>query len=641
MPLRSVQLHRCTSLAVQGSPPKILVQSEPCKQWLNDAGLAALSPSRGPSANRRRASPGYSRKCIGRPFIPPPSSRSPSQEILVTAARLIFSRLGHFSCDWFGRDVYFCFSVDDSAGTPGKLGKITRRKRMIHSGRTRLEKKVSRVGVGGGGQVGQGVQPVEESGASGQWWRQQHPSYHHHHHHQHHHHYHHQAGYYTLPSHTHNNPVTTMKQSYMQLTWVFHDDEAQINKKLPKELLLRILSYLDVVSLCRCAQVSKAWNVLALDGSNWQRIDLFDFQRDVEGPVIENISRRCGGFLRQLSLRGCQSIGNNSMRTLAQSCPNIEELNLSQCKKISDATCAALSSHCPKLQRLNLDSCPEITDIALKDLSDGCPLLTHINLSWCKLLTDNGVEALARGCPELRSFLCKGCRQLTNKAVKCLARFCQNLEAINLHECRNITDDAVKELSEQCPRLHYVCLSNCPNLTDVSLLTLAQHCPLLSVLECVACTHFTDAGFQALAKNCRLLEKMDLEECLLITDATLIHLAMGCPRLEKLSLSHCELITDEGIRQLALSPCAAEHLAVLELDNCPLITDASLDHLLQACHNLERIELYDCQLITRAGIRRLRTHLPNIKVHAYFAPVTPPPSAGASRQRYCRCCVIL
>lgn len=35
-------------------------------------------------------------------------------------------------------------------------------------------------------------------------------------------------------------------------------------------------------------------------------------------------------------------------------------------------------------------------------------------------------------------------------------------------------------------------------------------------------------------QSCRLLEKMDLEECVLITDATLIHLAMGCPRLEKL-----------------------------------------------------------------------------------------------------------
>lgn len=31
----------------------------------------------------------------------------------------------------------------------------------------------------------------------------------------------------------------------LQLTWVFHDDEAQINKKLPKELLLR---YNDLLS---------------------------------------------------------------------------------------------------------------------------------------------------------------------------------------------------------------------------------------------------------------------------------------------------------------------------------------------------------------------------------------------------------
>lgn len=36
-----------------------------------------------------------------------------------------------------------------------------------------------------------------------------------------------------------------------------------------------------------------------------------------------------------------------------------------------------------------------------------------------------------------------------------------------------------------------------------------------------------------------------------------------------------------------------------------------------------------------------QTHLPNIKVHAYFAPVTPPPSVGGSRQRFCRCCVLL
>uniref|UniRef100_A0A8C5TMM2 F-box domain-containing protein n=1 Tax=Malurus cyaneus samueli TaxID=2593467 RepID=A0A8C5TMM2_9PASS len=98
-----------------------------------------------------------------------------------------------------------------------------------------------------------------------------------------------------------------------------NNDEAAINKKLPKELLLRIFSFLDVVTLCRCAQVSRAWNVLALDGSNWQRIDLFDFQRDIEGRVVENISKRLG------------------TTTFAQNCRNIEVLNLNGCTKITDA----------------------------------------------------------------------------------------------------------------------------------------------------------------------------------------------------------------------------------------------------------------------------------------------------------------
>lgn len=34
----------------------------------------------------------------------------------------------------------------------------------------------------------------------------------------------------------------------------------------------------------------------------------------IQGPVIENISQRCGGFLKYLSLRGCQSVGDQSIR---------------------------------------------------------------------------------------------------------------------------------------------------------------------------------------------------------------------------------------------------------------------------------------------------------------------------------------
>ncbi|KAH9632854.1 hypothetical protein HF086_013641 [Spodoptera exigua] len=85
------------------------------------------------------------------------------------------------------------------------------------------------------------------------------------------------------------------------------------------------------------------------------------------------------------------------------------------------------------------------------------------------------------------------------------------------------------------------------------------------------------------------------------------------------TLSHCELITDYGIKQLSMSPCAAEHLTVLVIGKT--LAPSGRSHI--CCHF------------------RGSNHLPNIKVHAYFAPVTPPMAGGGARPRYCRCCNII
>nr|XP_019603172.1 PREDICTED: F-box/LRR-repeat protein 20 isoform X1 [Rhinolophus sinicus] len=384
-----------------------------------------------------------------------------------------------------------------------------------------------------------------------------------------------------------------------------NSDEAVINKKLPKELLLRIFSFLDVVTLCRCAQVSRAWNVLALDGSNWQRIDLFDFQRDIEGRVVENISKRCGGFLRKLSLRGCLGVGDNALRTFAQNCRNIEVLNLNGCTKTTDATCTSLSKFCSKLRHLDLASCTSITNMSLKALSEGCPLLEQLNISWCDQVTKDGIQALVRGCGGLKALFLKGCTQLEDEALKYIGAHCPELVTLNLQTCLQITDDGLITICRGCHKLQSLCASGCSNITDAILNALGQNCPRLRILEVARCSQLTDVGFTTLARNCHELEKMDLEECVQITDSTLIQLSIHCPRLQVLSLSHCELITDDGIRHLGNGACAHDQLEVIELDNCPLITDASLEHL-KSCHSLERIELYDCQQITRAGIKRLR-----------------------------------
>lgn len=266
---------------------------------------------------------------------------------------------------------------------------------------------------------------------------------------------------------------------------------------------------------------------------------------------------------------------------------------------------------------------------------------------------------MVKGCPKLRALIAVMCTKIGDEAIIELAAHCPNLEVINLKACSLITDEAIVSLAKSCTNLTHVCLSNCTQLTDSSLLALGQHCHKLRTLEVARCSRFTDHGYQALAKNCHFMENLDLEENNYITDNTITHLSAGCPLLQKLVnnsihiipfsfihtqylmhvsrqlksslgisinlclqfrkniyqlivfipllyqiLSHCELITDEGIRNLSSSACACQHLTFLDLDNCPLISDTSLAHL-ATCNNLRRIELYDCALITRTGIRRL------------------------------------
>ena len=37
--------------------------------------------------------------------------------------------------------------------------------------------------------------------------------------------------------------------------------------------------------------MSRYWNLLALDGSNWQKVDLFDFQVDIEVNRLRSVAK--------------------------------------------------------------------------------------------------------------------------------------------------------------------------------------------------------------------------------------------------------------------------------------------------------------------------------------------------------------
>ena len=136
---------------------------------------------------------------------------------------------------------------------------------------------------------------------------------------------------------------------------------------------------------------------MALDGSNWQKVDLFEFQVDIEGTVVENLAKRCGGFLKSLSLKGCQvkqlnqtdlsvlhapclqNVGDSALCSFSTYCCNIETLNLSTCSKLSDKTVHSLASNCAKLHTLNISSCSNLTDNSLRAIGHGCPNVRIVN----------------------------------------------------------------------------------------------------------------------------------------------------------------------------------------------------------------------------------------------------------------------
>ncbi|XP_003387849.2 PREDICTED: F-box/LRR-repeat protein 2-like [Amphimedon queenslandica] len=409
-------------------------------------------------------------------------------------------------------------------------------------------------------------------------------------------------------------------------------------ESLPLDILLKVFSFLDVISLCRCAQVSKKWHELALDGSNWQHVDFFDFQVDIEEQVVDRLSRRCGGFLRSLSLKGCEGVEDSAIKTFSTHCPYIETLILHKCYRVSDTAVQSLSQHCNKLVRLDLSSCRGISDKSCTYLAAGCKDLAYIDLSYCAI-TYKGVISLVEGCGQLSGLSLQYCGELTDEALKHVGSHCPKLKRLNIQACRRVSDIGIEAICEGCQLLERINMSHIDQLTDQSLRKLSL-CSQLKDVEAAGCSNFTDAGFIALANGCSGLTRMDLEECILVTDATLVKLGANCPNLESLVLSHCERISDSGINQLLDSPCG-EILQVLELDNCPQITDNTLEKL-RTCNTLKRVEVFDCQLLSRMAIQKLQHTRPDITVHAYFPPHPPQAPPPQSRRRVtCQCCSLL
>lgn len=314
---------------------------------------------------------------------------------------------------------------------------------------------------------------------------------------------------------------------------------------LPVPVRLRILSYLGVRDLCRCAQVCRLWQDVAQAAELWNTLDLSLLSARVTDAALAAVTFRFWPILSSLSLRDCIRLSDQTC-TVLQACQNIQSLNLAGCTGLRDSGIRQVTHACQALVHLNLSNCL-ISDMALSHLATLCHNLERLELAGCNRLTDTGVTYLSNGpgCRQLRWLDLSGCLGLTTTGIATLARALgAELRTIFLNDLVHMGDIAVKALVEASPNLEHISLLRCGGLGDCTLQALCC-CQVLTEIQLSENPRITDVGASAFFKACKTLRFLVLNDC-------------------------------SGILGPGLAPLAARKLILLDLDGCPTFTDQTV-----------------------------------------------------------------
>jgi len=173
------------------------------------------------------------------------------------------------------------------------------------------------------------------------------------------------------------------------------------------------------------------------------------------------------------------------------------------------------------------------------------------------------------------------------------------LRKINL-SYTNISDLGIRLLVQRCPKLKSITLKACRSITNVSLSLIAQHCQNISELNVAECTFIGNYGVQIIAQQAKTkLGLLDLNDCPEITDQVFQYLCFYCPNLKLLRIRGTSISAD-GILYLT---------SILDLTELNLhglkITDDLLRHIGYHQKKLQILDISFCYALSVTGFRAL------------------------------------
>lgn len=263
----------------------------------------------------------------------------------------------------------------------------------------------------------------------------------------------------------------------------------------------------------------------------------------------------------------------------------------------------------PVLQRAMGFQLPEhsnITNTALQTVFASFHTLQHVQFTGCEV-DDEAIEALANNHPNLLGFRAIRCEFISDYSMMLLAENCPQLSHVQLDECPYVSNKTVDALAEHCALVEFSVVG-CVDIDTDSLVRLLKKCgPVLQSLDLSNIPELEGELF-ALAEHCPMVDHLYLNDCEDINEEALRAVLQACQELEALDMRGSKL----GRETLE---CISTHISPalmdLRLYHCPEMTDELLVPLLERVEHLNALYLNDSP-ITNASLLALASLHPHL-----------------------------
>ncbi|XP_037823105.1 LOW QUALITY PROTEIN: F-box/LRR-repeat protein 4-like [Lucilia sericata] len=316
-------------------------------------------------------------------------------------------------------------------------------------------------------------------------------------------------------------------------------------KDMPFDIVLKIFSYLDLISLFRVGQVSRFFYDVSTHPLLYSELNLKPYWHLASTELLSTLAKRAtilkkldmswcgctiqtvsptefkkfiqqrGDSLTHIRLNSAKFLNASCIETLGIVCDNLRELSLRNCSISPPLLNFSCLANLKNLERLDLFQTVIESDLLLTMLESN-PKLKHLNLAFCNVAVNMDDVALhiSQYNKQLVSLDLWKAHFLSAHGLIALSE-CHDLEEVDFGWClREATlGDSLKEFLTKCPKLKKLFLAAVRGLTDRDLEYIANLCPNLEQLDLMGVLGISKEKYYDILQKCKKLQLMDLSFC--------------------------------------------------------------------------------------------------------------------------------